>query len=79
MEGHDNTTPMQFVVSVLGSCLGLSPEESNRTMLDIHTRGGALLPAPSFAEAQRIAAQVTAEAVKHGYPLVCRPVSIGEP
>lgn len=41
---NGNTTPMGFVVSVLGSYLGLSPEESNRTMLDIHTRGGALLP-----------------------------------
>jgi ATP-dependent Clp protease adapter protein ClpS len=74
---NDNTTPMQFVTSVLGSHLGLSPEDSNRTMLDIHTRGGALLPTPSLAEAQRIAAQVTAEAAKHGYPLLCRPVSIG--
>lgn len=73
---NDSTTPMQFVTSVLSSCAGLSPEDSHRTMLDIHTRGGALLPTPSLAEAQRIAAQITAESAKSHYPLVCRPVSI---
>jgi ATP-dependent Clp protease adapter protein ClpS len=75
---NDNTTPMEFVVSVLSSYLGLSPEDSTHKMLSIHQRGGALLTTPSLAEAERIAAQVTAEAAKHGYPLVCRPVSIGE-
>jgi ATP-dependent Clp protease adapter protein ClpS len=72
---NDNTTPMEFVTSVLGSSLGLSPEDSNRTMLQIHTRGGALLATTSLAEAQRIAAQITTEAARHGHPLVCRPVS----
>lgn len=48
----NNTTPMEFVASVLGSCLGSGPEDSNRTMLDIRQRGGALL---------------SAEAAKHGY------------
>ena len=42
----------------------------------IHTRGGALIPTPSFAEAERIATQITAEAAKDGHPLICRPVSI---
>ena len=72
---NDNTTPMEFVTSALGFSLGLSPEDSNRTMLQIHTRGGALLATPSLADAQRVAAQITAEAARHGHPLVCRPVS----
>jgi ATP-dependent Clp protease adaptor protein ClpS len=50
-------------------------EDSDRTMLQIHTRGGALLPTSSLAEAQRIAEKITAEAARHGHPLVCRPVS----
>jgi hypothetical protein len=29
----------------------------------------------SLTEAQRIAQEITAEAVRHGHPLVCRPVS----
>jgi ATP-dependent Clp protease adapter protein ClpS len=74
---NDNATPMSFVVAVLSAHLGLSPEASNHTMLAIHTRGGALLPTPSLAEAQRIATGITAEAAKHGYALVCRPVGVG--
>lgn len=74
---NDDATPMQFVVAVLGAELGLGHEDSVRTMLEIHTRGGALLPTDSMAEAQRIAAAVTAEAAKHGHPLICRPVSNG--
>jgi ATP-dependent Clp protease adapter protein ClpS len=73
---NDNTTPMEFVVSVLGSCVGLSPEDSYSTMLGIHAKGGALLPTSSLDEAQRIAARLTEEAVKHGYPLACSAVSI---
>lgn len=72
---NDNTTPMAFVTSVLVSCFGLSLEDSNRTMLQIHTRGGALLPTSSLSEAQRIAEEITAEAATRGHPLVCRPVS----
>jgi len=74
---NDNITPMQFVVSVLCAHVGLSPEDASRTMLDIHARGGALLPTSSLAEAERIAAQISAEAANQNYPLVCRPVSIG--
>ena len=72
---NDDSTPMQFVTAVLGSTLGLSPEDAERTMIDIHVSGGALLPTDSLGEAQRIAAAITAEAAKHGYPLVCRAVS----
>ncbi len=76
---NDNTTPMEFVVSVLRAHAGFSPEDAERTMLDIHTRGGVLLPTSSSAEAQRMAAQISAEAAKYSYPLVCRPVRIGKP
>ena len=71
---NDNATPMEFVTFVLASSMGLSLRDANRTMLEIHTRGGALLATPSLAEAERIAAQITAEAARHGHPLVCRPV-----
>ena len=74
---NDSATPMQFVTDVLTKYAGLSPEESRRTMLEIHTRGGALIPTPSFEEADRIAALMTAEAASQGHPLLCRPVSLG--
>jgi ATP-dependent Clp protease adapter protein ClpS len=74
---NNNTTPMEFVVNVLKTHLGLSTKDSTYTMLAIHTRGGALIPTPSLTEAERIAAQIAAEAAKHSYPLICRAVSIG--
>jgi ATP-dependent Clp protease adapter protein ClpS len=74
---NDDTTPMEFVVAALGAHLGLSREDSTHTMLAIHERGGALIPTPSLAEAQRIAGLITAEAAKNSHPLICRPVSIG--
>jgi len=73
---NDDTTPMGFVTSILCSCLGLAPEDAQQTMLDIHLRGGALLPTSSLAEAERLATEITVEAAKEGYPLLCRPVSI---
>ncbi len=73
---NDNATPMDFVVAVLVAHLGLSLEDSRHTMLAIHERGGALIPTPSLAEAQRIALQITTEAAKNGHPLICRAVSI---
>ena len=72
---NDNVTPMEFVTSVLHSCLGLTPEDAHRTMLQIHSQGGVLLATPSLDDARRIAAQINAEAGKNGHPLVCRAVS----
>jgi ATP-dependent Clp protease adaptor protein ClpS len=71
---NDDSTPMQFVVSVLESVVGLGRTEAVRTMLEIHKRGGALLPTPSADEAKRIAGAVTAEAASCDHPLVCRAV-----
>lgn len=75
---NDNTTPMKFVVGILSAHLGLSLKDSTDTMLTIHTRGGALIPTPSSADAQRIAGQMSAAAAESGYPLICRATSVGE-
>ena len=73
---NDDRTPMQFVVEMLSTHAGLTKEQAHQTMLDVHTRGGALVPTETLDEAQRIAAQITAEAAKHTYPLVCRAVAV---
>jgi ATP-dependent Clp protease adapter protein ClpS len=72
---NDDVTPMKFVVSVLTTHLGSSYKDSVRTMLEIHSRGGALLAMPTMAAAKKTAEVVTAEAAKQNYPLVCRAVS----
>jgi ATP-dependent Clp protease adapter protein ClpS len=73
---NDNLTPMVFVVSVLKDCVGLSETDAIRTMLEIHTKGGALLPMASFDEANRVAEAVTAETKAKSHPLVCRAVRV---
>jgi ATP-dependent Clp protease adapter protein ClpS len=73
---NDSLTPMAFVVSVLQNCVGLSESEAIRTMLEIHTKGGALLPMPSIEESKRVAELVTEEARSKNHPLVCRAVRV---
>jgi len=73
---NDNLTPMPFVVSVLQNCVGLSEVDATRTMLQIHTKGGILLPMASFDESKRVAELVTAEARAKNHPLVCRAVRV---
>ena len=73
---NDNTTPMEFVISVLQSCLGISRSEAIRWMLEIHRKGGALFPLASFEEATRIAQAVTEEARALNHPLTCRAVRV---
>jgi ATP-dependent Clp protease adapter protein ClpS len=73
---NDDSTPMEFVVGVLSSHLGLSREDSVATMLAIHERGGALIATQSSGEAQKIAEKVTVQAGLSGYPLICRAVTL---
>jgi ATP-dependent Clp protease adapter protein ClpS len=73
---NDNSTPMEFVVSTLGEHLGLSYHDAARAMLAIHSRGGALFATSSYADAQRIATAITAEATQHNHALLCRAVSV---
>jgi ATP-dependent Clp protease adapter protein ClpS len=73
---NDNGTPTEFVVSALSTHLGINHKDSVRTMLSIHSRGGALLPMSSMEEASKAAQAITAEAAGHNYPLVCRSVEI---
>jgi ATP-dependent Clp protease adapter protein ClpS len=73
---NDNLTPMAFVVSVLHTCIGMSEPCALRTMLEIHTKGGTLLPLSSFEEAKRVAEAVAEKARTSNYPLVCRAVRV---
>ena len=72
---NEDRTPMEFVVSTLGTDIGLDRKDSIRTMLAIHSRGGALLAMSSMNEAKKGRSAVTAEAAEHNYPLVCRAVN----
>jgi ATP-dependent Clp protease adapter protein ClpS len=71
---NDNVTPMEFVVSMLSAHLSLDRKEAIRTMLAIHSNGGALLATPTRAAAESVAGTITTAASNRGYPLVCRAV-----
>jgi ATP-dependent Clp protease adaptor protein ClpS len=71
---NDNATPMEFVVSMLTSHLGLGRQEAVRVMLEIHTKGGALLATPTETAATVAAEAITREASNRSHPLVCRAV-----
>jgi ATP-dependent Clp protease adapter protein ClpS len=69
---NDSSTPMEFVVTTLGSHLSLSYTDSIRAMLDIHRRGGRLFPTDSPDDARRIADAMSARSQEMGHSLVCR-------
>jgi ATP-dependent Clp protease adaptor protein ClpS len=73
---NDDSTPMEFVVSMLSAQLGLDRKEAIRAMLAIHTNGGALLATPTRAAAEAAVRAITTEASNRGHPLVCRAVSV---
>lgn len=72
---NDNKTEMEFVVTALITHFGLSRQQSVRLMLNIHTRGGALLPTSSMDAAEKAATDITAAARERGFPFICRAVS----
>jgi ATP-dependent Clp protease adapter protein ClpS len=73
---NDNTTPMVFVVSALGKHAGLDRRTSMSTMIQIHNRGGILLPFESYDLADRVATSIVADARANNHKLVCRAVSV---
>jgi ATP-dependent Clp protease adapter protein ClpS len=76
---NDNTTPMHFVVHALGTCANLPKTEAVQAMLEIHSKGGMLLPTDTLERAQGIADALVAAASRHGHSLVCRAVSNRSP
>jgi hypothetical protein len=56
---NDDSTPMEFVVSMLSAQLGLDRKGTIRAMLAIHTKGGALLATPTRAAAEAAARAIT--------------------
>lgn len=73
---NDDRTPMVFVVWILEKELGFATKAATRTMLQIHTKGGALLPLKTREEAEQVASAITLHAKDRGHPLSCKAVSV---
>jgi ATP-dependent Clp protease adapter protein ClpS len=73
---NDSTTPMEFVAGVLMKHFEYSREHAMTVMLEIHERGGLLIPLPSSERAALVATLIGSEAREHSHALVCRAVSV---
>ncbi|MBW8756399.1 MAG: ATP-dependent Clp protease adaptor ClpS [Burkholderiales bacterium] len=71
---NDAGTPLAFVIDALYLHLGREGRQAHIDAVEIHNRGGLLLPFPTWAEAELAAAAVTAAAADARHPLVCRAV-----
>jgi ATP-dependent Clp protease adapter protein ClpS len=67
----DKVTSMEFVVSVLHKCCGLSLESAITGMFTIHNDGQLIVASLSELSAQRLVAHITEQARKRSYPLRC--------
>ena len=72
---NDDTTPMEFVVAVLQAYLGFDQTGAHAVAMQIHTRGGVLLPLADRARADAVADAIARDARAQGHRLVCRAVS----
>jgi len=72
---NDNTTPMEFVVSTLEKHLNIKRKEAIEIMLNIHTKGGVVLPLASFDDANRIANSIMNDTKEKNHALFCRAVN----
>jgi ATP-dependent Clp protease adapter protein ClpS len=71
---NNETTPMQFVVTVLMKHLKLSEEDAIQMMFAIHNNGGVLVSTRQASEAEALARSITDDAKDEGHRLVCRAV-----
>jgi ATP-dependent Clp protease adaptor protein ClpS len=66
---NDDTTPMEFVVSLLMETFKHTQETSERVMMDIHTTGSGIAGVYSFEIAEAKAVEATNQARNQAYPL----------
>jgi ATP-dependent Clp protease adapter protein ClpS/Zn-dependent protease len=73
---NDRTTSMHLVVALLQKYLDLEPDDAARLMLEIHHKGGVLIPIEGMERAVAVAAALAREAAEEGHLLVCRAAQV---
>jgi ATP-dependent Clp protease adaptor protein ClpS len=68
---NDDFTTMEFVVEILMSVFGKSPEDATRIMLNVHKRGIGLCGVYTYEIAETKVDRVHYLAREHGFPLRC--------
>lgn len=66
---NDDSTPMEFVISLLVEIFKHTPETANDIMLQVHETGSGIAGVYSFEIAEAKAVEATNTARTNGYPL----------
>ena len=66
---NDNVTPMEYVIQVLLTFFGKTPEEANEITLEVHEKGRSVAGAYSYEVAEQKCIETVTDARKHSYPL----------
>lgn len=66
---NDDTTPMEFVVSLLMEVFRHNPDTAKHVMLQVHETGSGIAGTYSFEIAEAKAVESTTLARANGYPL----------
>lgn len=66
---NDNVTPMEYVIQVLLTFFGKTPEEANAITLEVHEKGRSIAGSYSYEVAEQKCIETVTDARKHNYPL----------
>jgi ATP-dependent Clp protease adaptor protein ClpS len=69
---NDNTTPVEFVISLLIDIFKHNENVALTLTLEVHTKGSAAVGIYSFEVAEQKAIDATNLARAHGYPLILK-------
>lgn len=68
---NDDYTPMEFVVTVLGTFFNMERERATQVMLHVHTRGKGVCGVFTREVAESKVTQVNEFSRSHQHPLLC--------
>ena len=68
---NDDFTPMEFVVEILESILGMERTRATQVMLEVHTKGKGICGVYNYEIAETKVAQVMSIAEQQQHPLLC--------
>jgi ATP-dependent Clp protease adaptor protein ClpS len=66
---NDDSTPMEFVVSILVEIFRHTPDTAKEIMIQVHETGSGIAGLYSFEIAEAKAVEATQQARTNGYPL----------
>tara|TARA_B100001057_G_C22482342_1_gene806944 strand:- start:128 stop:427 length:300 start_codon:yes stop_codon:yes gene_type:complete len=66
---NDDTTPMDFVISIIVQVFNKQVEEAKEIMIEIHNKGREVVGSYSFEVAEQKCVETTTIARRNNYPL----------